>query len=214
MAATDLPSWLAGNHSPRTVGIVDQDGYQFAVDSVDQGVFAAVNRPTARKQYRVDIVLRGGTLRVRKDFGHAPCRNSREYARHLLRWALMIEAAALIRLRGESHVPRVWIVNLWQSVIEMDYVAGSDLRQLWAVNSATPNYEAIDHRFAALLATEPESTTLGGAVVRLVQRTESIGVFPRDIHAGNVIVGAKTGRPYLVDFHLSYISARRTLPTQ
>jgi len=199
-----IPSVLQGDWTDRVVAEIDQDGYVLAADERDVAFFG-VNQSMHPKRYnRIQIVLRGRRIYLRKSFitGWRP-NNKMAAILDPLRWGLYVEAAALLRLRGLNGVPRITRIEARNGVIEMDYVWGRDLRQILSAGRKIDD-EEIYRSFKALLASDNEisrqvSTILSGMVER--------GVIYRDLKPPNAIIAECSHRLYIIDFQDALLRA-------
>jgi predicted Ser/Thr protein kinase len=196
-----IPSVHQGDWTDRVIAEIDQDGRTFAADECDTPFFGG-NQPMRSRRYnRVQIVLRGRRIYLRKSLISNRRSTLKAAILDSLRWGFYIEAAALLRLRGLSGVPRIRRVEPLSGAIEMDYILGRDLRQILSAGRGII-YAEIERSFKALLASDNEiasqiRTLLNGLVER--------GVIHRDVHAANFIVAERSNRLYIVDFQVSHL---------
>jgi len=199
-----IPSCALGDCNDRILAEIDQDGFLFATDQRDVGLFNTKLAMSARKHHRIQIVLRGGMVFLRKAVlrkGHVEILGR---IREFLQWEFYIETAALLRLRGLACVPAIRRIDRRVGVIEMDYIWGRDLRQILANGIHEIAYDEISSSFAALVAggsQDEVSRQLAETVINVIGR----GVIPRDVHAANFVRGQRSNRLYIVDFNLVYL---------
>lgn len=198
-----IPSCALGNYRDRVLAEIDQDGFLFAIERRDAHFFNTRQTMAPRKDHRVQIVLTGGAVRIRKAVLH----NERTgiFARifEVVQWELYLEAAALLRLRGLACVPTIRRIDPAQGVIEMDYIWGRDLRQVFSDGRCEIDYEHVFSTFSAVIA-RPDSE-ISRQVAELLSSVIGSGVVPRDVHAANLIRAGRSGRLYLIDFSLVYL---------
>jgi hypothetical protein len=203
-----IPSMLQGDWTDRVIAEVDQYGFVFAADARDAAFFGANQSMTPKRYNRIQIVLRGRRIYLRKSFiwGSRPNNKMAALLPNALRWGFYVEAAALLRLRGFNGVPRIRRIDARKGVIEMDYIWGRDLHQILSAGRKI-NEEEIYRSFEALLASDKEisrqnSTTLSGMVER--------GVVYRDLKPANMIIAECSQRLYVIDFQDALLRARKT----
>jgi hypothetical protein len=201
-----IPSVLQGDWTDRVVAEIDQDGYILAADARDAAFFGANQSMHPKRYNRIQIVLRGRRIYLRKSFITAWRPNNKMAAiLDPLRWSFYLEAAALLRLRGLNGVPRIRRIEARNGAFEMDYIWGRDLRQILSAGRKI-NDEEIDRSFDALLASEngisrQVSTVLSGMVER--------GVIYRDVTPANTVIAECSQRLYIIDFQDALLRARR-----
>jgi hypothetical protein len=61
-----IPSLALGSCDDRVIAEIDQDGLMFAVDERDTKLFNTKTTRSPRRHHRVQLVLRGGVVYVRK----------------------------------------------------------------------------------------------------------------------------------------------------
>jgi tRNA A-37 threonylcarbamoyl transferase component Bud32 len=209
-----IPSVTARGLGDRVLAEVDQDGFLFATDEIDVTFFDRRTAKVPRHRSRIDVVLRGSAVLLRKQH-LAPARYSvRERVRRGLGLDFYTEVVALTRLHGLPCVPQLREIQPRSQTLFTDFIWGENLRhRLAAATSPVFNVD-IDadpllsrltddervHREFMLWSVLPEAAAwrdvLGETMAAIHQR----GVAHRDIHLANVMAGALTGRPYWVDF--------------
>lgn len=187
----------------RVLAEVDQDGFVFAVDGRDRSLFHGRGWMVPRKHHRIQIVWSNGATRLRKTFFFRD-KGVLGWLRNYLHWELYVEAAALLRLRGIAGVPTVRNVNPNEGVIEMDYIWGADLRQVFSEGGPQIDNDKVSKKFDELFS-DPIETATSGKLSELLERVISRGVIPRDLHAANLILAFRSLRLYLVDFNLVHL---------
>jgi hypothetical protein len=199
-----VPSFALGDCNDRILAEVDQDGFVFATDQRDAILFNTKGAMSWRKHHRIQIVLRGSMVFLRKAMVRKQHVEIPDRIREFLQWEFYIETAALLRLRGLACVPTIRRIDCRDGTIEMDYIWGRDLRQILASGTHEISYEEISRSFAALVAagnTDDMSRQLAETVINVIRR----GVIPRDVHAANFVWGQRSNRLYMVDFNLVYL---------
>ena len=228
----DVPSVARLGAGDRLLAEIDQDGFAFAVEPEDAGLFPG--RPTrlARKGNLIDVVLAGGRVCVRKRFRPPPLRALLPGPAHvaprdfLMRrlWHLAgvhfhAEVAALLRLRELPFVPRLRRLDEARATLWMDCLAADSLRHR-AAGAGEPVHDAdlspalagasedeLGRREARLLDAAA-GTGWRAAVAAMVRDLNRRGVVPRDIKLGNLMAGRRTGRLYWIDFENSRLASQ------
>ena len=201
-----IPSVLQGDWTDRVVAEIDLDGYVLAADACDAAFFGTNQSMHPKRYNRIQIVLRGRRIYLRKSFITAWRPNNKMAAiLDPLRWSFYLEAAALLRLRGLSGVPRIRRIEERNGAFEMDYIWGRDLRHILSAGRKI-NDDEIDHSFDALLASDNGisrqiSTVLSGMVER--------GVIYRDVTPANTVIAECSQRLYIIDFQDALLRAKR-----
>lgn len=198
-----IPSVALDDCRDRVLADIDQDGFIFAVDKRDAQFFNTRETVAPRKHHRVQIVLTRGAIRVRKSVLRNWNTGMFARIRDFVQWEFYLEAAALLRLRGLAGVPAIRRIDAGQGVIEMDYIWGPDLRQVFAEGRCEIEYEDVSRQFSALMA-KPDDE-LCRQITKLLTDVMGRGVIPRDIHAANFILAQRSRKLYLVDFNLIYL---------
>lgn len=229
-----IPSVAAGRLEDRVLAEIDQDGFSFAVDPLDEPHFNRRAYRVERQQNKVEVVLLEGRVCIRKRFCGF-CRGARlwgdrpvpalERARRSL-WVnlglyLYAEAAALLRLRDLPFVPKLRAVDLEGRAIYLDCIAGESLRSIAAASGAAVHDRdlAKDPAFGQLSARELERREVallegaaGGGfrqeIAGMIGQINARGVAPLDIKLGNFIRGSATGRLYWIDFEISRLATQ------
>lgn len=166
----------AGGLQDRVLAEMDQDGFLFAVDPRDKPLFNRRQHFVPRKHHRIQIVLTGGKILLRKTRIPA-VKGVGGRLGEWLKWDLYLEAASLLRLRRSEGFPRLHRIDRREALIEMDFIWGADVR-----GGDLPR----------------EATSL---LDRAVRR----GIIPRDVHAANFVRAHASGKLYLVDFNLVHL---------
>jgi hypothetical protein len=144
-----IPSVALGDCSDRVIAEIDQDGFTFAVDGRDRELFTTRATRTARRHHRIQIVLRGGAVHIRKSVIRKRSRKILGRLLDFLQWEFYMETAALLRLRRLVCVPTIRRIDCRDGIIEMDYIWGQDLRQILANGSDEIAYNEISRSFSA-----------------------------------------------------------------
>jgi hypothetical protein len=199
-----IPSVARGHWGDRILAEIDQDGFAFAVDSLDAECFNSKTAMSARKHHSVQIVLRDRRVYLRKAPVPKPCASGMDRVRAFLKWEFYIEVAALLQLQGLACVPTIRCIDLRESAIEMDYIWGRDLRQILANGAQEIPYDEVSRLFSVHAVRQNQDQTCG-RVAEVVARILGRGVIPRDVHAANFILGRCTKKLYMVDFNLVYL---------
>lgn len=197
-----IPSVSLRGLQDRVLAEIDQDGYLFAADEHDEPFFNKRKRMVPRTHHRVRIVLSSGAVRLQKSAVRRAT-NAAGRLRDYLQWEFYMEAAALLRLRGVTGVPLIRRLDVREGMIEMDYIWGQDLRQIFAGNRSEIDYDQISRIFGESLA--DQTSPLSRDAANLVARAASSGVIARDLPAGNFVRAFRSQSLYLVDFNLIYL---------
>jgi glycosyltransferase involved in cell wall biosynthesis len=211
---SEISSTLTTGTGDRVLAEIDQDGYAFAVDPADAPIFNRRSRKVRRTLYRLDIVLRGGTVCFRKQFRPIPLRLG--LSRWFWGWLGMPfynSVAAYLRLQGLSFVPNIKEIDFGSRSIYMDWVFGENLKQHIS-HSGAAIFEldlAADPQLSGLSEVEKQTRqsrlfaeTYGhifdAEIEQMVRAMLEHGVAPIDVKPGNIVWGSRTGRLYWVDF--------------
>lgn len=206
----EIPSVAELGPGDRVLAEIDQDGFTFAVHPADEPFFNRRAQRFPRLRYRLHVVLYRGRVCVRKQFVGVPA----ETPLGPKLWSLsglffFTEAAALLRLRATGFVPVLRGVSLVSRTLHMDYLRGETLQhhlaargaRLLDIDLATTNqlFDPDRDRW------ESEAFAKDGAdhrdrIEALVRAMNRLGVAPIDVKLGNVLIGAKTGLLYWLDF--------------
>jgi len=229
-----IPSVAAGGRHDRVLAEIDQEGFAFAIDPVDEPFFNRRARRAPRQQNLVDIALVGGRVCVRKRFrtyrmgarrwGDRPV-PAREWA-HRSFWVslgffMYSEAAALLRLSDLPFVPKLRAIDLAGRTLYVDYIPGENLRSLAARGGAAVHDADIkdDPRLCGVSARDLERrevelldrASIGDfrrEIAEMAREINARGVVPLDIKLGNFVRGASSGRLYWIDFELSRLRSQ------
>lgn len=232
-----LPSHARLGATDRPLAEIDQEGFAFAVEPEDEPVFNRRTEKAPRFGHRVEIILHGGRVCVRKTF-RGPVLGARAHGRpmplpkqaqqHLwasLGFGFFTEAAALLRMRSLAFVPKLRSLDVGRHVLVMDFIPGSDLRRLAAREGTSRNEPvfdadvgrrddlagldelALNRREVRLL----DAAGLGGfreALGPMVAAMNAVGVAPLDIKAGNLLRAEGSGRLYWLDFERARLATQ------
>jgi hypothetical protein len=220
VSASELPSTATLGLADRVLAEIDQDGFAFAVHEADEPVFNRRADRLPRRRYRLEIVLEGGEVLLRKQFARQPLElGLRDWIWSSLALPFYSEAAALLRLRGVGCVPNVRSLDPATWTIVMDYIPGTNVRQLIASAAAVHDLDVEAHDSLRVLPPAERDrreiellagvfgAALASEVDRVSQEIVARGVAPIDVKAGNIIRGARTGRLYWVDFETAHLSS-------
>jgi hypothetical protein len=229
-----IPSVAAGRRDDRVLAEIDQDGFAFALDPLDEPYFNRRSLRVPRQQNLVDVTLLEGRVCIRKRFrgyrfgarrwGGRPVPAQERALRALwvnLRLFLYSEAAALLRLHDLPFVPKVRAIDLADGALYLDYVQGESLRSVAAGRGAAvhdgelagdPSLQRfspreLERREVALL----EAACGGGfrrEIASMVRQVNARGVVPLDVKLGNFIRGAQSGRLYWIDFEIARLASQ------
>jgi len=229
-----IPSVSAGWREDRVLAEIDQDGFAFALDPMDEPFFNRRLRKTPRQQNKLDIALVDGRICVRKRFrsyrlgarrwGNRPI-PARDWV-HRSVWVslgfyMYTEAAALLRLQDLPFVPKLRKIDVAGRTLYIDYVPGESLRNQ-AARTGAAVHDADIHKNGELRGLSPhelerrevELLDRAGAgdfrreIADLVRQINARGVAPLDIKLGNFIRGARTGRLYWFDFEICRLASQ------
>jgi len=229
-----IPSVSAGWRHDRVLAEIDQDGFAFALDRMDEPYFNRRQQKTARQQNKLDIALLDGRVCVRKRFrsyrlgarrwGNRPI-PARDWV-HRSVWVslgfyMYTEAAALLRLQDLPFVPKLRKIDVAGRTLYIDYIPGENLRNQ-AARTGAAVHDADIHENGELRALSPhqlerrevELLDRAGAgefrreIADMVRQINARGVAPLDIKLGNFIRGARTGKLYWFDFEISRLASQ------
>ena len=198
-----IPSMELQGSSDRILAEIDQDGFIFAVAGSDAQFFNTRETMVPRRHHRVQIVLTSGLVRLRKSI---ICRRSGGLVarlRECIQWEFYLETAALLRLRGLPCVPTIRHIDPGLGIVEMDYIWGKDLRQVFSDGASEIDYDKVSRIFSTIVK-DPD-TSISIDITDVIAHIISRGVIPRDLHAGNFIRAWHSGKLYMVDFALIYL---------
>src|SRR5438552_9817071 len=135
LRAEQIPSVGAGDREDRVLAEIDQDGFAFAADALDESFFNRRLRRKPRQMNLIDIVLIEGHVCIRKRirelrlgarrWGNRPV-PAKEWAYRGL-WASLglyfySEAAALLRMSDLPFVPKLRCIDFADRALYLDYV--------------------------------------------------------------------------------------------
>ncbi|MCC7052480.1 MAG: hypothetical protein IT355_04380 [Gemmatimonadaceae bacterium] len=193
-----VPTVISGDRRDRVLAEFDQHGALVASDPRDAAIFGQAGRHVERHHHRVQVVLTGGHVRVRKQRILPSPAGVRNRLRARIGGAL--EAASLIRLAGQVPVPALRDFDAGTGTVELDYIWGNDVRRELAAHDGTTDEDELARRFARLV--HGGDPVFAGWIRAVGATTVRCGVAPLDMHAGNVLRGGRTGGFHLVDFNL------------
>lgn len=214
-----VPSIARGEWGGRVLAEFDQDGFLFAIDPTDAAFFDRRARKKPRCRNRLDVVLRGGVLLLRKQHPRPRLGDGlRAWFWGALGLLFYTESAAMLRLLGFPAAPQLHEIDPASRSIYMDFIVGETLRHRVAA-CGSPVFDLdldADPQLCQLSpgervcregriwasVSEPD---LRARLNELVAEMNRLGVVPLDFHLGNIIVGEATGLPYRVDFELSHL---------
>jgi len=230
-----IPSVASGWRQDRVLAEIDQDGFAFALDPMDEPFFNRRQQKTTRQQNKLDIALVDGRVCVRKRFrsyrlgarrwGNRPV-PARDWV-HRSVWVslgfyMYSEAAALLRLRDLPFVPKLRKIDVAGRTLYMDYIPGESLRSQ-AARTGAAVHDADVHKDGELRGLPPhqlerrevELLDRAGAgdfrreIADMSRQINARGVAPLDIKLGNFSRGARTGRLYWFDFEICRLGSQR-----
>lgn len=214
--AEDVPSTAALGTADRVLAEIDQDGYAFAVRPEDEAFFNRRKARMDRLKYRLHVVLRDGYVVLRK-----PMRGIKH------KWGFMpmmltvldvpfvTETACMLRLRHLDCVPRLRDFDVLRRTVYIDYVQGVTLQQFVAERGGKDVLDIegdhvvkLDESVRAeneirLFRRHAGQYTL--PILEAMAAINSCGVAPLDVKLGNVLVGARTGAVYWIDFERAHV---------
>jgi hypothetical protein len=234
LPSSNIPSVAAGARQDRVLAEIDQEGFAFAIDRMDEPFFNRRARRAPRQQNLIDIALVGGRVCIRKRirsyrmgarrWGNRPV-PAREWAQRGF-WVsfglfMYSEAAALLRLSDLPFVPKLRGIDLAGRTIYIDYVRGENLRSLAARGGAAVHDADIkdDPQLCEVPARDLERREVElldragigdfrREIADTAREINARGVVPLDIKLGNFIRGASSGRLYWLDFELSRLRSQ------
>jgi serine/threonine protein kinase len=219
LRASEIPSVRSKGYRDRVLADVDQDGLLFARDRQDRSVFNTRENFLSRKRNSLQVILLHGKVCLRKRFCRPLKSKPKALALHLLRIHFLTELAALKRLQPSGSVPRVLEANIFRRTIDMEFIAGHNLRQV--IGSLHPVLDLdmrlhsalydlslskrMEREFALCADILPEA--LRRDVLAAYENIHALRVIPRDLHPANIIIGRHSGRPYLIDFEIAFLGS-------
>jgi hypothetical protein len=229
-----VPSVAAGWRHDRLLAEIDQEGFAFAIDRMDEPFFNRRAQRAPRQQNLIDIALVGGRVCIRKRI--------RSYRMGARRWGdrrvpasewaqrsfwvslglfMYSEAAALLRLSDLPFVPKLRAIDLPGRTLYLDYVPGENLRSLAARGGLAVHDADIkdDPHLCGVPARDLERREVQlldragigdfrREIAEMAREINARGVAPLDIKLGNFIRGASSGRLYWLDFELSRLRSQ------
>lgn len=217
----EIPSVSRLGAGDRVIADVDQDGFLFARDPADVALFNRRAEMLPRKRYELHVVLRDGVLCLRKRFTPSAYRLGRSQAFwSVLGLPFYVSAAAALRLSGVACAGTARAIDVRTRTIHWELVHGEDLRH-WLGNAAQVVHDLDLRRDPSLWRLDSDSLdrreiemfeAAGGRVFsprvrREVKAMNAAGVAVLDVKLGNILVGAKTGALYWVDFERAYLAS-------
>jgi tRNA A-37 threonylcarbamoyl transferase component Bud32/2-polyprenyl-3-methyl-5-hydroxy-6-metoxy-1,4-benzoquinol methylase len=194
---------------------VDQDGYFLGLRG-PMGNVPQVSEQEfmKRKMFTIDIVaLQGGRLGTRKNY-----RGDRH--------AFLNELKALHALRNKGlNVPRILDVDFNAPALVITYIAGDIIRERLMKAGVMLRDRDVEHS-AELKKMSPFERRLFfikqgkkrlssivddkfvDAILDLLKKIHSAGIVYGDIKYGNIVIHKTTGKPWLIDFHLSMLFSK------
>lgn len=229
-----IPSVAAGCQEDRLLAEIDQDGFAFAADPVDEPFFNRRARRVPKQRNRIDVALVDGRVCIRKRslplrLGARFWGDRRVSAAHWAQdnlWAALglfmySEAAALLRLQDLPFVPKLRGIDIRTRTLYLDYIPGEDLRYEAARGgAAVHDCEVKDDRdlrqLSAMELQRREFQLLdhaGGGDLRreiadMARHINARGVVPLEIKLGNFVRGAATRKLYWVDFEFCRLESQ------
>jgi tRNA A-37 threonylcarbamoyl transferase component Bud32 len=216
-----IPSVAARGLEDRVLAEVDQDGFLFATDAIDVPFFNRRTAKVPRHRSRVDVVLHGGAVLLRKQHLAPAGYRRRERIRRGLGLDFYTEVVALARVQGLRCVPQLREFQPRAQTLFMDFIWGENLRHRLAAAvrpvfnidieadpllSRLTDDKRVQREFL-LWSTLPEAAVRRGALHDTLAAIYERGVAHRDMHLANVVIGAVTGLPYWVDFESAHLRA-------
>jgi hypothetical protein len=219
MRPGDLPGATEEATSERLLAEIDQDGFAFAVNAVDETFFNKRERRLPRRRYKVDVVGRASRVCLRKTFSRLPFSEGlRPWFLSRLGLAFYSEVAALLRLRDSCGVPRLRGIDLRRRIVYTDFIKGDTLRDRLATGKEpVHDLDLSSHPELSVLSSEQReeretilfrphnNDDLKRQLRSLVTDFNHRGVAIQDIKYGNAIVGAQSHKLYWVDFERAYL---------
>jgi len=214
----EIPSVAALGTGDRVLAEIDQDGFAFAAHPADEPFFNRRAERLPKLRYHLHVVLHRGEVCVRKRFAGQDLRAGlgvRFWSR--LGLPFYTEAAALLRLGDLGCAPRVRDVRFNSRTIFMDYLRGDTLQHDLARHSgelldldlgpdAAIDDPQRDQREADVFAAHADPS-LRTSLADMIRGMNRSGVAPLDVKLGNVVVGAKTGALYWIDFERAALAS-------
>src|SRR4051812_11026927 len=235
LPAQSIPSVASGRYEDRVLAEIDQDGYAFAAEPIDEPYFNRRAHRRPRQMNLIDIALVDGHVCVRKRFRgfRVGARRWGDRSVPASEWAyrslwvslgffLYSEAAALLRMHDLPFIPKLRRLDIAERSLYVDYVQGLDLRSQAAAVTGKPVHDhdlAADPELSALSAGDlgrREVALLDQAVgadyraeiAEMAREINARGVAPLDIKLGNFIRGASSGRLYWIDFEICRLASQ------
>jgi len=230
----NIPSIAAGARHDRVLAEIDQEGFAFATDEVDEPLFNRRAHRAPRQLNLIDIALVGGRVCIRKRirsyrmgarrWGDRPV-PARDWAQRSFWVSLGLfmysEAAALLRLSDLPFVPKLRGIDVAGRTLYIDYVRGENLRSLAARGGAAVHDADIkdDPQLSGVPARDLERREVElldragigdfrREIAQMAGEINARGVVPLDIKLGNFIRGTSSGRLYWLDFELSRLRSQ------
>jgi hypothetical protein len=218
----DIPSSAELGIQDRTLAEIDQDGFMFAAETLDEARFNRRERKQPRWRYQIDIVLLGGRVLLRKrQLGYPPWfEDPWDRLCCALGLRFYLEAAALLRLREMPGFPSIRRIDPASRSIYLDYIYGENLKHVLAHSGATvhnldihadpelsrvPWPDRIEREFK--IFREVFAGRFDAQIRSLVAAANRAGVALLDLPASNFILGRDSGRLYLVDFECCWLDS-------
>ncbi len=213
-----MPSSKELGESDRVLAEIDQDGYAFATNPVDAEVFNRRSKRVGRVRYGLAIVMQNGEVVVEKRFtrGQWFGLSVGHYLYGQFHIPFFNEAAALVKLRRVVGVPRLRHIDLARHTLSIDYIHGTTLQRSVAESGAKildadgAGFGQLDEATAEareIDAFRPTRDLHRAPIARLFARILAAGVAPLDVKLGNVVIGARTGQHYWLDFEIAHLAS-------
>ncbi len=214
----EIPSVKELGAGDRILAEVDQDGYAFAEHPADEVLFNRREKRIARLRYGLKILLHKGEVVIEKRFNRGRWwgLSLGHYLAGQLELPFFNEAASLVHLRDVDGVPRLRHIDLANRVLLIDYIHGQTLQKRIAEEGAQildadgAGFGGLDEHTRMereIAAYAPYRASHTEPVGRLAAEILRAGVAPLDVKLGNIIVGAKTGKHYWLDFEVAHLSS-------
>ncbi len=214
----EIPSVKEIGAGDRVLAEIDQDGYAFAEHPADEKLFNRRDKRIARLRYGLRILLRRGEVVVEKRFNRGKWwgLSIGHYLAGQLEIPFFNEAACLVRLRNVDGVPRLRHIDLANRVLLIDYIHGQTLQKAVAEEGAQildadgAGWGGLDEhsrKAREIAAYLPHRQEHADAIGSLASEILAAGVAPLDVKLGNIVIGAKTGKHYWLDFEVAYLDS-------
>lgn len=214
----EIPSVKELGAGDRVLAEIDQDGYAFAEHPADEPLFNRREKRIARLRYGLRILLRKGEVVVEKRFNRGRWwgLSIGHYLAGQLEIPFFNEAACLVHLRNTDGVPRLRHIDLANRTLLIDYIHGQTLQKQIAEGGAQildadgagwGGLDEHERKAREIAAYAPHRAAHAEAIGKLASDILKAGVAPLDVKLGNVVIGAKTGKHYWLDFEVAHASS-------